>query len=389
MKICLVNNLFKPYEKGGAERIVDITANELLKMGEVFIVSTKPGFRTEVKIVDNLKIYYLPSLYFILEKIPVFFRIFWHIFDVFDFITAFRVLTAVKNEKPDFVVTHNLKGISYLLPLLLYLNKIKHAHLLHDVQIFYPSGLMMYKNEYKTKKLPIRVYSFFTSLLFNKVLLVFCPSEWLMNEHIRNGFFKKSKKVILRNPVNLLNLPKKEKSGIKFIFVGQVEKYKGINTLLHAFKKLLVDYPDSELKVIGVGGDLRGLINVYKNVKEVIFTGRLNKDEVLDEMLSSSCIVVPSLCYENSPTVLYEAASCSLPVIASNLGGNIELVNIFGGLLFEPGDEYDLYLKMKKFIENQDVFNEISRKYSVKVREFNSESYVIKLINELNFLNLQ
>jgi len=50
-------------------------------------------------------------------------------------------------------------------------------------------------------------------------------------------------------------------------------------------------------------------------------------------------LIVPSLCYENTPTVIYEALAHGIPVIVSDQGGMKELVETYrGGWLFPRGD---------------------------------------------------
>ena len=46
MKICLINNIYKPYDRGGgSERITDIIVNGLKKAGhDVMVITTKPFF---------------------------------------------------------------------------------------------------------------------------------------------------------------------------------------------------------------------------------------------------------------------------------------------------------------------------------------------------------
>jgi len=54
-------------------------------------------------------------------------------------------------------------------------------------------------------------------------------------------------------------------------------------------------------------------------------------------------LIVPSLLYENSPTVIYEALASRTPVVATDLGGMRELVTDYcGGWLFPRGDAHAL-----------------------------------------------
>jgi len=63
MKIVIINNLYAPWARGGAERIAERTVVGLEKQGhEVFVIATAPtGSRTP-------KICYLKSIFYNLEK---------------------------------------------------------------------------------------------------------------------------------------------------------------------------------------------------------------------------------------------------------------------------------------------------------------------------------
>ena len=51
MKICLINNLYKPYNRGGAERVVEAMADDYYKSGnDIVIISTRP-----YREISNLK----------------------------------------------------------------------------------------------------------------------------------------------------------------------------------------------------------------------------------------------------------------------------------------------------------------------------------------------
>ena len=77
MKIVIINNLYAPWVRGGAERIAEKTAEGLAKAGhEVFIITTAPTGSHADKII------YLPSLFYNLEKYPLATRFFWHLWDI-------------------------------------------------------------------------------------------------------------------------------------------------------------------------------------------------------------------------------------------------------------------------------------------------------------------
>jgi len=67
-------------------------------------------------------------------------------------------------------------------------------------------------------------------------------------------------------------------------------------------------------------------------------------------------LIVPSLCYENTPTVIYEALASGMPVIASDQGGMRELVQTYrGGWLFPRGDARALARLMAQLIADRDA----------------------------------
>ncbi len=74
-------------------------------------------------------------------------------------------------------------------------------------------------------------------------------------------------------------------------------------------------------------------------------------------MARSDAVILPSLCYENSPTVLYESFQSGVPVIASCIGGIPErVIDGENGLLFEPGSVDALVFALKRFVHERTQF---------------------------------
>lgn len=129
--------------------------------------------------------------------------------------------------------------------------------------------------------------------------------------------------------------------------MGQLEKHKGIIFLINTFKQ--IDRDDIKLKIIGSGTLEKEIKEIIKNNDRFEFLGRKEASELAKELQLSDCLIVPSLCYENSPTIIYEAKSFNLPIIASDIGGIPELINRPQEVLFSPGDSHDLIDKIIKF----------------------------------------
>lgn len=171
-----------------------------------------------------------------------------------------------------------------------------------------------------------------------------------------------------------------------FFFVGQIEEHKGIILLIECFKELCKQksYKKIKLTIIGNGSKFKKAKNLALNCNIIEFTGKKSREQVFEFMKKSDCLIMPSLCYENSPTVIYEAINSGLPVLASRLGGITELIHGFGGILFKPASKDNLMLKMKWVIRNKDKLFEIQKKAIKKIRFHNPELYIDKLI-ELSY----
>ncbi len=374
MKICLINNLYKPWQRGGADRIVNLLQKGLTKKGfDVFIVSTKPHFFARARSYSYERIYYLSSFYYNLKKIPKFFRLFWHVWDMFDFITCLKVFFILAREKPNLVITNNLKGVSFLLPILFKILKIKHIHILHDLQLIHPSGLVIWGQEKILSSWSTKFYTRVNALLFSSPSAIISPSKWLLVEHKNRGFFPKSRVKVLPNPIKL-EINKEKIRQKRFLYVGELVEHKGILFLIKVFNNIASYYKNWEFWIIGEG-DLKNKAKKEAG-KQIKFLGRLSHEEVFKIMRESFALIVPSLCYENSPTVIYEAASCGLPVIASRLGGTTELVRYLGGILFNPGDKKDLTKKINWVQENPEQIKKISQKAKQRVVRYILDNYI-------------
>ena len=311
----------------------------------------------------NDKIYYLRGLaavYYHLASLPIFLRFIWQLGNLFNFASYFQIKKILAREKPDLVMTHNLLGIGFLTPLAIKQLKIRHFHFLHDVQLLHPSGLIIYGKEKIINDFPAKIYQAITRSFFGSPEKVISPSAWLLREHSSRNFFKSSEKIILPNP------PPETKQGaenpaateqnkkFRFLYVGQLENHKGVHFLAETFAGLNSD--SAELVIAGDGSQFAKIKKIGGTGKNIRMLGRISREEVLAIMSQADCLVVPSLCYENAPSVIIEAFTAGLPVIASRIGGIPELLNNQTDLMFTPGDAKELTARLDWTISNYPQF---------------------------------
>jgi glycosyltransferase involved in cell wall biosynthesis len=121
-----------------------------------------------------------------------------------------------------------------------------------------------------------------------------------------------------------------------FLFVGRLERIKGLDEVIPAFGK----YDAADLLVAGSGehgNQLRDLAGENSRIK---FLGRLDPKELSRYYRHALALIVPSICFETFGIILIEAFQNGTPVIARRIGPFPELVEKSGaGTLFEHSEE--------------------------------------------------
>ncbi len=344
MKICIISNLYPPHDRGGAELIVAWTAEKLFALGhEVSVIYTKPSGGLEQDEYNHVKTYRFKPLNFFyytnLAKHSAPYRILWHVADMFNLHSAIKVRQVLKQEKPDLVITHNLKGLGFIIPMIIRGLKIKHYHVLHDVQLAVPSGLIIKGKEksFMTVGAPIKLYATLSKLLFGSPEKIISPSRWLLDYYAKKRFFPRSEKTVLRNPLKNLKLKveRKTKKQNHYLFVGQIEKHKGVEWLIDWWRKNEIK---DELLIVGRGSEQLRLQSKAAGTA-IKFLGVKFGRQIGEVFARVDFLIMPSLCYENSPTVIPLAMQHGVPVLSAKIGGAGESVAVGKtGYLFEAGD---------------------------------------------------
>lgn len=128
----------------------------------------------------------------------------------------------------------------------------------------------------------------------------------------------------------------KEKPILKFLFIGWVEKEKGVEELIDAIE-ILRDL-NIKLFIAGNGTYYDEASEKISNLKlqdKIILTGWVDFNKKLDLIAECDVFILPSH-YEGMPNAILEAISSGMPVIATKVGGIPDLVvNMENGILVE------------------------------------------------------
>jgi glycosyltransferase involved in cell wall biosynthesis len=112
-----------------------------------------------------------------------------------------------------------------------------------------------------------------------------------------------------------------------FLFVGRLEKLKGLQTLIPIFRRC----KEAQLLIVGKGSYEPNLRKLAGNATNIQFLGHLSQRELRPLYRNAVALIVPSICFEVFPLVIIEAFSQQTPVIVRDIGGMKEIVEESGG----------------------------------------------------------
>ncbi len=174
-----------------------------------------------------------------------------------------------------------------------------------------------------------------------EVDLFLARSEFSQRKHQEFGFPRPMQVLPYFVPGSMPPEPERRASGRPharpyFLFVGRLERIKGLHTVLPAFER----YPEADLLVAGEGREGDALRAHARDQANVHFLGRLTSHELQGYYEHAIAVIVPSVGYETFGLVLIEAFRRGTPVIARRQGSFIEIVGQSGGgLLFSDTEE--------------------------------------------------
>jgi len=157
------------------------------------------------------------------------------------------------------------------------------------------------------------------------------------------------------------------------LFVGDVTRDKGIQVLFHAYESI----PDAPpLVVIGRHGvDAPG-----EFPRNVFSLGGLPHEAVIEATRRCLMALVPSLVRETFGFVALEAMAMSKPVIASRIGGLVDVVvHDETGYLVPPGDSEALRTAIVHLLEHQDLRQRMGRAARLRADEFRASVIVPRI----------
>ena len=138
---------------------------------------------------------------------------------------------------------------------------------------------------------------------------------------------------------------------------------KGLRYLLRSYARLLKDYPDLELLVVGKprpGGDTERLLRRLQLEDRVQFVSAISTEQMVRYYAEASIAVVPSV-YEGFGLPAGEAMACAVPVVSTRGGALPEVVGDAGELV-PPQDVDALTAAIAGLLDDEERRRELGRK---------------------------
>jgi glycosyltransferase involved in cell wall biosynthesis len=156
-----------------------------------------------------------------------------------------------------------------------------------------------------------------------------------------------------------------ERNNDLILFVGYLFPSKGVGLLLQAFREVLKAVPTARLVIAGDGpmmGELREYHRTLELGEAVTFLGAVHEKEMNRWYQKSTFVVLPSIIYENSPLIIYEAMASGRAVVGTRIGGIPELVEEGKtGLLFGRNNSSELAAKITTLLRDKDLADQMGK----------------------------
>ncbi|WP_322406955.1 glycosyltransferase [Idiomarina sp. PL1-037] len=214
------------------------------------------------------------------------------------------------------------------------------------------------------------------------------PSEFMFEKS--SQVLDKKKLKLIRNPTVITAVGNsrakvKDNSALTITYAGRLSDEKGILYFVRALANLRSYItPKIHLNIIGDGAHERLIEKVVKcntndNLTFKLF-GRKSKQEVETVFQKSDFVVLPSLCYENAPLTLVEAAMLGCRIITMNYGGMKEIAEMQNGSFLMNSFSRIEIQRLLKFLSEE---REFAVDNSEIVSRFSKESYLSMILDTI------
>lgn len=286
-----------------------------------------------------------------------------------------------------------LDGVSVGLPALL-VSKLRHRPLVVRLggDYAWEQGVVRYgvtelphqfKAVYKQYGLRIRLLSALQHYVVRAACHIVLPSVYLKNVFVAWGH-NPNKISVIYNPHEVAATPhdRQVSSAPLLLAAGRLNAIKRFPGIVSMVPALLKQFPTLRLEIAGDGPD-RALIEaaiVEHGVENsVTLLGALNKSELHQKMRLADVFIQNSL-HESFPHILLEAMGEGTPVIATAVGGTVEIIESENnGLLVDANNPSALSAAIVRLLQDQALYQQLVRAGQESIERFSPQIVLTQL----------
>jgi len=374
MRILIINSEYPPVG-GGAGNASAYLAKKLVELNqEVSVLTAQFKGLPRTRVENGIRVHRIKSMRRNLDRSGAVEQ------GVFLLLGSWRILSLIRDWRPDVILAffgvpcgavawwaNRITGIPYLVSLRG-----------GDVPGFRPYDFAFYH----------RIMGPLLHRVWRQSGAVVANSQGLAK--LARGFDDQVEIKIIPNGVETreFQLPKKREWGLpRLLFVGRLVYQKGLDILVQALGGL-TSFP-WELKLVGDGPHrpvLESMANDLGITDRIEFVGWLDREAVYNQYREANLFVFPSR-HEGMPNAVLEAMACGLPVIATDIAGNAELVhpettgllvppedhltlrNALNALFLEPERRLAMGSAARKLVEERYTWDQVASKYLSLMQE--------------------
>lgn len=232
-------------------------------------------------------------------------------------------------------------------------------------------------------KLDKFVFRFLSPYIWKNSLLTIANSQSLRELAYKTS--RKKKIDLIYNGIDLERYTNKSDIKIspkQIIAVGRLSKIKGFDLLIQAVAAIKTP---CQLVIAGDGPEKENLENLAKMLgieKKVVFTGRLEKQQLIHFYQESSIFCMSSY-NEGMSNAMLEAIACGLPVVTTQVGGAAELVK-GNGVIVPCGDSFAIQEALETLLDNPERMAQCQKQSLQIASEFSWDIVTNSFIDLLN-----
>ncbi len=167
------------------------------------------------------------------------------------------------------------------------------------------------------------------------------------------------------------------------LYVGRLEKRKGLDILLNAFLVVKNEIPGVKLIVVGFGplkNHYTSLVYKLKINDSVSFVGPVANDQLRSYYTRATVYVAPTINPEAMGIVIIEAMACACPVIASDIPGYNEIITHgINGILVPPRNHQALARAIINVIKSKDYQKYLGQEARLRAKDFDWKKIARKI----------